>query len=248
MDERLVIATTAHPSQVYGVHGVPGLTYWKCLAPGHALVGPWEAVEWACLPPGGVSGEHLHSRTEELYFVIAGEGEINLDGTSHRIRAGDLVLTVLGARHGMRNPTVDDLSWLVIEMPGAVVSALHNVSTASQEEEDMMGSERKSEIIRLSDELDVDPSSILSGPLQRVRLIDVPPWGTAELTTSGCEHTLFVLAGKGSAASGDVQVPLERGTAVSLILGERLAIDADNEGLHLFCATLQGSNASQASQ
>ncbi|WP_158013531.1 hypothetical protein [Carbonactinospora thermoautotrophica] len=74
MTEHFVWSTIDTPSEVYGVHGAEGLTYWKCLARRDGLAGPWEAVEWASVPPGGVSGEHLHTRTEEVYFILSGRG------------------------------------------------------------------------------------------------------------------------------------------------------------------------------
>jgi mannose-6-phosphate isomerase-like protein (cupin superfamily) len=65
-----------------------------------------------------VCGEHRHTRTEELYFVISGEGEILLDDVPHRIRAGHLVVNGLGTRHQFRNLGDQDLNWLVIEVFG----------------------------------------------------------------------------------------------------------------------------------
>jgi mannose-6-phosphate isomerase-like protein (cupin superfamily) len=112
----IVVADLAEPSEVYGVHGSEGLSRWKCLARGAGLSGSWEAVEWAWIPAGGVSGEHLHTRTEEVYFILSGRGEITLNGQPHQVQAGDLILTGVGTRHGLRNTGTDGLGWLVIEM------------------------------------------------------------------------------------------------------------------------------------
>lgn len=124
-----MLADLAEPSRVYGVHGSEGLSLWKCLARRAGLFGSWEAVEWAWIPPGGVSGEHLHTRTEEIYFILSGRGQITLDGRSYQVRAGDLILTSVGTRHGLRNTGTEGLGWLVIEVASpATAMALHRAN------------------------------------------------------------------------------------------------------------------------
>jgi uncharacterized cupin superfamily protein len=119
-----VLADLEEPSVVYGVHGTEGASSWKCLARRNDLFGSWEAVEWAGLPPGGVSGEHVHSRTEELYFIISGTGVMRLDGRDYPVRGGDLILNGIGTRHGLRNVGADRLTWLVIEVVGPLTAAV----------------------------------------------------------------------------------------------------------------------------
>jgi uncharacterized protein YjlB len=130
-----VIANLDEPSMVYGVHGTEGVSQWKCFARRNNLFGPWEAVEWAWLPPGGVSGEHVHSRTEELYFIVSGAGMMMIDGQEHPVAAGDLILTGLGTRHGLRNVGARELSWLVIEVVGPAMAAALFGQTQSELEE-----------------------------------------------------------------------------------------------------------------
>jgi mannose-6-phosphate isomerase-like protein (cupin superfamily) len=114
--ERLVITNLDEPSLVYGMHGGEKLAQWKVLARRNSLFGDWEAVEWSWLPPGGVSGEHLHTRTEELYFIVSGTGMMAIDGQGYPVSAGDLILTGLGTQHGLRNVGARELVWLVIEV------------------------------------------------------------------------------------------------------------------------------------
>jgi mannose-6-phosphate isomerase-like protein (cupin superfamily) len=98
------------------MHGGIEVAKWKCLARRLGLSGTWEAIEWASLPGGAVCGEHLHTRTEELYFIISGEGELLLNDVPHRIRPGHLIANGLGTRHRFRNLGEEDLNWLVIEV------------------------------------------------------------------------------------------------------------------------------------
>jgi mannose-6-phosphate isomerase-like protein (cupin superfamily) len=116
MPSDLIVADTHGASQVHGMHGGAAVARWKCLARRLSLAGSWEAVEWASLPPGSVCGEHLHSRTEELYYIISGTGDLVLDGVPHPVQPGQLIANPLGVRHELRNTGDTDLNWLVIEV------------------------------------------------------------------------------------------------------------------------------------
>ncbi|WP_394825683.1 cupin domain-containing protein [Pendulispora albinea] len=122
----MVIANLDQTSVVYGVHGAGGTSEWKCFARRDNLFGSWEAIEWAALPPGGISGAHIHTRTEELYFIVSGTGVMLLDGQEHRVQGGDLILNGLGTRHGLRNVGEDRLEWLVIEVVGRPMAPVYS--------------------------------------------------------------------------------------------------------------------------
>ncbi|MEK8104586.1 cupin domain-containing protein [Micromonospora sp. M12] len=96
------------------------------------MTGGWEAVEWARLPPGGLSGEHLHTRTEEVYILLTGGGHIILNGRSTPVRAGDVVLTGIGTRHGLLNTGPAPLSWLVVELLGPDTAAVFGRGAAGR--------------------------------------------------------------------------------------------------------------------
>jgi mannose-6-phosphate isomerase-like protein (cupin superfamily) len=42
---------------------------------------------------------HYHKRLTEIYYVLEGDGEMELDGERHPVRAGDAVLIQPGCRH-----------------------------------------------------------------------------------------------------------------------------------------------------
>lgn len=100
---------------VLGVHGAEGTTGWKAFYTRRELKSATEAIEWATLPPEAVSGEHLHSRTEEIYLILDGTGEFFLNGEPHPVRPGTLALTTPGNTHGLRNTGTSTLNWWVIE-------------------------------------------------------------------------------------------------------------------------------------
>jgi quercetin dioxygenase-like cupin family protein len=42
---------------------------------------------------------HYHKRMTEMYYILDGEGEMELDGQRHPVRAGDAILIKPGCRH-----------------------------------------------------------------------------------------------------------------------------------------------------
>ncbi|WP_441249286.1 cupin domain-containing protein [Kitasatospora sp. McL0602] len=226
MRHAVIVADTRQPADVHGVHGTRGLTQWACLARRAGLRGGWEAVEWARIPPGGVSGEHLHTRTEEVYVLLGGQGEITLDGRPTRVTAGDAVLTGLGTTHGLRNTGTEALEWLVIEMPAAPNAPAPAPVL------------RHAVITNLRRVGPVDPGVVFTGPLRRLEVVRLAPGEKAVLETDGVEHTVFVTTGSGRAATGDVRVPLMPGRALTLPLGTGAALTAGLDGLEYVHAVL----------
>lgn len=253
MRDGLIVADLERPSVVYGVHGTTGDSQWKCLARRTGLYGAWEAVEWAWLPPGGVSGEHLHTRTEEIYFILSGRGEMRVNGCRHTVEPGHLILTGLGTQHGLRNVGKEGLGWLVIELLSPATDAVlkrgardaqndmgRRTGQASSGNRDHKGLSMNAEILNLRQTLEIDTASVFTGPLRKIQLVNLQPGQQADLFTVGVEHTLFILSGSGEATSstGD-SVPLLYGVSITLPLKTSLVIAAGQEGLEYFLATLE---------
>ncbi|MFB6890821.1 cupin domain-containing protein [Kitasatospora sp. NPDC056327] len=229
MRSAVVVAHTAAPADVHGVHGAAGVTQWTCLALRAGLAGDWEAVEWARIPAGGVSGEHLHTRTREVYVLLAGEGEITLDGRPYAVRAGDAVLTAVGTRHGLRNTGAGPLEWFVIELP-AVPSA------GPAAPDGAVGSTVVRDLRRTGP---LDPSAVIGGPLRLLQHVELDRGGREFLVADGTEHTVFVARGGGRAVAGNVRTPLRAGTALTLPHGTAVELVAGPGGLAYVHAELR---------
>ena len=63
----------------------------------------------------GDAREHFHRESWEIYFVLAGDGELHVDGEAVPLRAGTTVLVPPGSRH--RAVSSQDLQVLVIMSP-----------------------------------------------------------------------------------------------------------------------------------
>jgi mannose-6-phosphate isomerase-like protein (cupin superfamily) len=64
-----------------------------------------QSLAEASLPAGGTTERHYHALTEEIYFVLEGEGELEIDGDRRRVGPGDAALIPPGARHAIRATT-----------------------------------------------------------------------------------------------------------------------------------------------
>ncbi|WP_329251659.1 cupin domain-containing protein [Streptomyces sp. NBC_01478] len=235
MRAELQVSDLSSPSDVHGVHGAAGVTQWRSLAGGRGLRGPYEAVEWACVPPGGLSGEHLHTRTEEIYVLLTGRGEALLNGVPHPVRAGQLVVTGLGATHGLRNTGPSPLSWLTLEVPAPRTLAL--AGTPRKDAPMAPLPDGEAVIVDLGELRDVDPRPTLQGPLRRIRLLEPAPGAREHLPGQGFEHTVFVLEGTATASGPSGDVALREGMAVTTSGGEDLTITGSGGGFKAVCAS-----------
>jgi mannose-6-phosphate isomerase-like protein (cupin superfamily) len=64
-----------------------------------------QSLAEATLEAGQATDRHYHGRTEEIYFVLEGSGELELDGEKRRVEPGDAALIPPGALHQIRAET-----------------------------------------------------------------------------------------------------------------------------------------------
>jgi mannose-6-phosphate isomerase-like protein (cupin superfamily) len=61
-----------------------------------------QSLAEATLAPGQSTQRHYHRETEEIYFVLDGAGEIEVDGERHGVAGGQGVAISPGAWHEIR--------------------------------------------------------------------------------------------------------------------------------------------------
>jgi mannose-6-phosphate isomerase-like protein (cupin superfamily) len=61
-----------------------------------------QSLAEATLEPGQATDRHYHAQTEEIYYVVEGTGEMELDGDRRQLAVGDAVLIPPGGRHQIR--------------------------------------------------------------------------------------------------------------------------------------------------
>jgi mannose-6-phosphate isomerase-like protein (cupin superfamily) len=58
-----------------------------------------QSLAEATLEPGQATQRHYHARSEELYVLLEGEGEMEVGGATRHVTAGDAILIPPGAWH-----------------------------------------------------------------------------------------------------------------------------------------------------
>ena len=62
-----------------------------------------QSLAEATVPPGGRTLLHHHTRTEELYFILQGQGRMTLGDDEFDVMAGDTVCIAPGTAHRIVN-------------------------------------------------------------------------------------------------------------------------------------------------
>lgn len=125
MPSPLVLSNTGLPSAMHGLHGGRGVNEWKRFVTGLMLHADWDSFEHNRLEVGGLIGEHIHSRTEEIYFIVSGKGLMRLNGEENEVGPGDLIMTPLNGRHSIENIGNEKLEFVVVEaLPPSIVERL----------------------------------------------------------------------------------------------------------------------------
>ena len=68
-----------------------------------------QSLAEATLEPDQATERHYHRATEEIYFVVKGSGDMEVDGEHKRIAVGDAVLIPPGAWHSLHNNGTSEL-------------------------------------------------------------------------------------------------------------------------------------------
>ena len=71
-----------------------------------------ESLAEALLQPGEATQRHYHGDSEEIYYLVEGTGQMEIDGERARVAPGDAVLIPPGAWHQIRADTSGPLRFL----------------------------------------------------------------------------------------------------------------------------------------
>jgi mannose-6-phosphate isomerase-like protein (cupin superfamily) len=72
----------------------------------------------ARLPAGASTQEHYHAKTEEIYYITAGQGRIRIEQETADVKAGDAIAIPPGKRHKLWNTGSEALRLLCCCAPG----------------------------------------------------------------------------------------------------------------------------------
>ncbi|MGE0880728.1 MAG: cupin domain-containing protein [Acidimicrobiia bacterium] len=86
------------------------------------------AVVDTLLPPGAGAPRHVHFDHDELFYVVAGEVEVHLDGHTQVATTGGFIFAGKGMVHAFKNKSAEDARLLAIYGPASTIAYLRELS------------------------------------------------------------------------------------------------------------------------
>jgi mannose-6-phosphate isomerase-like protein (cupin superfamily) len=77
-----------------------------------------QSLAEARVPVGVTTIAHYHPRTEEIYYLLSGEGEMRIEDEWRHVKPGDAIAISPGKIHQIRNDGLDELRFLCCCAPG----------------------------------------------------------------------------------------------------------------------------------
>jgi mannose-6-phosphate isomerase-like protein (cupin superfamily) len=74
----------------------------------------WAYVDHLLIPPGASEGQHYHKGVEEIYYVLSGDGQVQVDGETTAIHKGDGVPIRFNEAHSLVNNGSADLELMIV--------------------------------------------------------------------------------------------------------------------------------------
>jgi mannose-6-phosphate isomerase-like protein (cupin superfamily) len=93
--------------------GVGRVQYRRALEPS-VFYTNWSYIDHLLLPPGSSEGVHRHPGIEEVYYVLNGEGQAQVNGETAAIHKGDAVPVLLNEAHSFKNDSSQDLEFMIL--------------------------------------------------------------------------------------------------------------------------------------
>ena len=85
-----------------------------------------QSLAEATLPAKGSTQRHYHKKSEEFYYLLEGEAQMEIDGVTKKMSSGDAVLIPAGAWHQITANEDGKISeFKVMIRPLQAINALH---------------------------------------------------------------------------------------------------------------------------
>lgn len=69
------------------------------------------------IPVGQEIGEEVHDKEDQFFRVESGQGEVLIDGVTHKVADGSAVIVPCGARHNVKNTGAEPLKLYTLYSP-----------------------------------------------------------------------------------------------------------------------------------
>jgi mannose-6-phosphate isomerase-like protein (cupin superfamily) len=103
---------TLAPMQNY--HGGTGTVKYRRALDADVFLTNWAYVDHLLIPPGASEGLHRHKGVEEIYYVLNGEGQVQVNGETASIHKGDGIPIRFNEAHSFINNGAADLELMIV--------------------------------------------------------------------------------------------------------------------------------------
>jgi mannose-6-phosphate isomerase-like protein (cupin superfamily) len=108
---------------VANYHGGQGTVQYRRALDSDVFETNWAYVDYLLIPPGASEGLHYHTGVEEIYYVMDGSGQVQVNKETEPIHKGDGVPILFREAHSFTNNGSTDLELMIIGI-SAVKDAL----------------------------------------------------------------------------------------------------------------------------
>ncbi|HDR7992369.1 TPA: cupin domain-containing protein [Bacillus cereus] len=77
---------------------------------------PIDFIDYIEVPPKARIGLHKHQLNEEIYFIISGNGEMNMNGEIKRVKPGDIIVNSVYDTHGLTNDSNENINIFIFQV------------------------------------------------------------------------------------------------------------------------------------
>ncbi len=95
-------------------HGGKGTVEYRRALDSDVFLTNWAYVDHLLIPPGASDGMHYHKGVEEIYYVLNGDGKVEVNGETAPIHKGDAVPVRFNEAHSFMNDGPADLEVMVV--------------------------------------------------------------------------------------------------------------------------------------